>query len=94
MSELDQAYNKLVNECANCEDTTFFEEMRKNEYPLLDERNHIYLDYTGGNLFPRSLINAHMELLCADVYGNPHSSNPISHYQVSQPGPQKSIGVF
>jgi len=78
MNETDQAYNKLVNECANCEDTAFFEELRKTEYPLLDERNHVYLDYTGGNLFPRSLINAHMELLCTDVYGNPHSSNPIS----------------
>ena len=36
------------------------------------------LDYTGGGLYAQSQLDAHMAQLAANVYGNPHSSNPTS----------------
>jgi molybdenum cofactor sulfurtransferase len=56
----------------------FFNELRKKEYARLDELGHVYLDYTGGNIHPRSLVDAHYHYLQNAVYGNPHSSNPAS----------------
>lgn len=56
----------------------FFEKLRAVEYGLLDRQGHIYLDYTGGNLIPVSLIRRHHELLENNVLGNPHSTNPTS----------------
>lgn len=56
----------------------FFNELRAKEYKRLETEGHIYLDYTGGNLYPESLINQHMEVLKTNVFGNPHSTNPTS----------------
>ncbi len=56
----------------------FFNRLRKKEYAKLDKLNHVYLDYTGGNIIPQSLVDAHFKYL-KKVYGNPHSSNPASH---------------
>jgi selenocysteine lyase/cysteine desulfurase len=52
--------------------------VRAREYPLLDARRHVYLDYTAGNLAPRSLIDRHFDLLRGRILGNPHSTNPSS----------------
>jgi molybdenum cofactor sulfurtransferase len=52
--------------------------LRATEYARLDDAGHIYLDYTGGGLYADSQIRAHAELLRANVFGNPHSSNPTS----------------
>lgn len=59
-------------------DDKFFNELRSSEYGRLDAQRHIYLDYTGGNLYPKSLIDWHSNLLVNDTFGNPHSSNPTS----------------
>jgi molybdenum cofactor sulfurtransferase len=59
-------------------DDPFFVNLRRTEYRRLDETGNIYLDYTGGNLYPESLILAYQELLLNNVLGNPHSSNPTS----------------
>jgi selenocysteine lyase/cysteine desulfurase len=56
-----------------------FRNLRKKEYARLDKSNHVYLDYTGGNLYPRSLVKMHASFLQKAVYGNPHSDNPASH---------------
>lgn len=56
----------------------YFEALRNNEYPMLDKQGHVYLDYTGGNLIPRSLLQRHHDLLENNVLGNPHSTNPTS----------------
>jgi molybdenum cofactor sulfurtransferase len=54
------------------------DEVRAREYPLLDATGHIYLDYTAGNLVPRSLVARHVDLLNGNILGNPHSTNPAS----------------
>lgn len=57
---------------------TFFNRLRKKEYARLDETDHVYLDYTGGNIHPKCLVDMHYQFLQNAVYGNPHSSNPAS----------------
>ena len=53
-------------------------ELRRLEYARLDEGDQIYLDYTGGGLYAASQIEAHAELMRAQVLGNPHSNSPAS----------------
>ena len=62
----------------NPDDDAFFNALRSKEYNRLDELGHVYLDYTGGNLYPQCLINKHLLHLKNEVYGNPHSVNPTS----------------
>jgi selenocysteine lyase/cysteine desulfurase len=57
---------------------TFFNKLRAKEYYRLEKENHVYLDYTGGNLYSASQLNKHVELLKHNVFGNPHSTNPTS----------------
>jgi molybdenum cofactor sulfurtransferase len=56
----------------------FFNRLRKKEYSRLDKPGHVYLDYTGGNIHPQSLVEKHYRYLQEAVYGNPHSTNPAS----------------
>ncbi len=56
----------------------FFNELRLKNYPRLDKENHVYLDYTGGNLYSQTQLKQHHLLLEQHVFGNPHSSNPTS----------------
>jgi molybdenum cofactor sulfurtransferase len=56
----------------------FFDQLRREEYENLDKHHHVYLDYTGGNLCPKSLVLSHQTLLLENILGNPHSSNPTS----------------
>jgi molybdenum cofactor sulfurtransferase len=56
----------------------FFESLRKKEFARLDKTGQVYLDYTGGNLYPLSLIKKHQQFLKKAIYGNPHSANPAS----------------
>jgi molybdenum cofactor sulfurtransferase len=61
------------------DDTTrALDDLRAQEYPLLDSTGQIYLDYTAGNLVPQSLVDRHLALLRAHLFGNPHSNNPAS----------------
>ncbi len=59
-------------------DEDFFKSLRSTEFSRLDKNNQIYFDYTGGNLYPESLILKHQEQLLNGVFGNPHSTNPTS----------------
>lgn len=59
-------------------DEKFFSDLREIEYKRLDNLKHVYLDYTGGNLYPLSLLDKHFNYLKKSVYGNPHSTNPTS----------------
>ncbi len=56
----------------------FFNQLRDKEYAKLDQLGQTYLDFTGGNLHPSSLLKAHFELLENSIMGNPHSTNPSS----------------
>jgi len=58
--------------------TAALDRLRSSEYRRLDERGHVYLDYTGGSLYAESQIQSHFDLLRSDVFGNPHSANPTS----------------
>jgi molybdenum cofactor sulfurtransferase len=58
--------------------TKVLDDTRNTEYRRLDEQGHIYLDYTGGNLFAASQVQQHAALLLSQVFGNPHSTNPTS----------------
>ena len=55
-----------------------FERLRRKEFSRLDRTGQVYLDYTGGNLYPVSLVKKHQKFLRRTVYGNPHSTNPTS----------------
>lgn len=57
---------------------SFFNRLRKKEFSRLDKKKQIYLDYTGGGLYPKSLIKTHQRQLLKSVFGNPHSTNPAS----------------
>jgi molybdenum cofactor sulfurtransferase len=59
-------------------DEQFFADLRRREFDRLDRQRHVYLDYTGGNLYAQSLIDKHFAYLREAVYGNPHSTNPTS----------------
>ena len=58
--------------------TDTFTQLRRRDFARLDRQGHTYLDYTGGNLAPASLLREHAELLATDILGNPHSVNPSS----------------
>ncbi len=54
------------------------DELRRSEYARLDAGGHVYLDYTGAGLYAESQLADHLELLRANVFGNPHSVSPAS----------------
>lgn len=56
----------------------YFDVLRNLEYERLDNEGHVYLDFTGGNLYAVSQVNRHLEFLNKQVLGNPHSTNPTS----------------
>ncbi|OAR03054.1 hypothetical protein LLEC1_05871, partial [Akanthomyces lecanii] len=58
--------------------TAILDDLRATEYSFLDERNHVYLDYTGAGLAALSQHQAHHERLKHAAFGNPHSINPTS----------------
>ena len=58
----------------------FFNSLREKEFSRLDKAGHVYLDYTGGNLYADSQLAQHQSMLRDQVFGNPHSTNPSSQY--------------
>lgn len=54
------------------------DEIRQKDFSRLSEQNHVYVDYTGGCLYPQSLVSSHSAQLLDNVLGNPHSTNPTS----------------
>ncbi len=53
--------------------------LRETEFSRLDKQRQTYLDYTGSNLYPASLITGFQSRLLEQVYGNPHSENPTAN---------------
>lgn len=58
--------------------TRALDDLRRTEYARLDATGMVYLDYTGGGLYAESQLRQHLEMLSANVFGNPHSHNPTS----------------
>jgi molybdenum cofactor sulfurtransferase len=54
------------------------DQLRRSDFARLDASGHVYLDYTGAGLYADSQLSEHIELLRANVFGNPHSLNPTS----------------
>ena len=48
-------------------DDIFFAQLRKTEYANLDKQHQTYLDFTGGNLYGKSQIIKHQELLLQHI---------------------------
>eukprot|EP01116_Phalansterium_solitarium_P011101 TRINITY_DN2670_c0_g1_i4.p1 TRINITY_DN2670_c0_g1~~TRINITY_DN2670_c0_g1_i4.p1 ORF type:complete len:349 (+),score=81.28 TRINITY_DN2670_c0_g1_i4:128-1174(+) len=71
-------YAHFVERFPDYLDTAVLDEVRDKDYRRLDKYHHTYLDYTGGALYPASLITAYNDFLQEGVYGNPHSANPTS----------------
>lgn len=59
-------------------ETSVLDKLRKTDYKRLDKQKHVYLDYTGGNLYAESQIKKHLDSLKSQTFGNPHSTNPTS----------------
>ena len=59
-------------------DVAHITHLHKNEYPYLNEQEHIYVDYTGSGLPSMTQIKAHHARMASTVAGNPHSINPAS----------------
>ena len=57
---------------------TEFAALRAREFARLDAGGHAYLDFTGGALFPESLVTSHTAMLRDSVMGNPHAESPAS----------------
>ena len=74
----------------------FFNQLRKTEFGRLNTLGQTYLDYTGGNLHPKSLLEKHYKLLQESILGNPHSTNPSSQMstQLVEEARQKIIDFF
>ena len=77
-NELREAFEAFVRAYPGYSQTQALDELRQRDFSRLDQRNHVYLDYTGGGLYGDSQIRRHMELLRSTVFGNPHSTNPTS----------------
>jgi molybdenum cofactor sulfurtransferase len=77
-------------------DNTSFDTLRSQDYENLDAQQHVYLDYTGGNLFPKQLILQHQNMLLNNILGNPHSINPSSlkATQLVEEARQKVLSFF
>ncbi len=79
--EKAQAEEALVHFLARYPDykkTSLLDDLRATEYRRLDEREQVYLDYTGGSLYAESQLQKHFDLLRSSVLGNPHSASPAS----------------
>ena len=77
-SQRAAAYDQFLTRYPEYAQTGLLDELRATEYARLDRLGHTYLDYTGGGIYATSQLQEHMALLDANVYGNPHSSNPTS----------------
>jgi molybdenum cofactor sulfurtransferase len=78
MNSLGEAERAFLDKYPDYRGTTSVDELRHAHYERLDRLGHLYLDYTGSSLYASTQIQEHMQLLLADVFGNPHSSNPTS----------------
>jgi selenocysteine lyase/cysteine desulfurase len=76
--QLEEARAEFLTRFAGFKNTSQLDDCRATEYRRLDERGHVYLDYTGGSLWAESQIQKHFELLRSSVLGNPHSASPAS----------------
>ncbi|OEK00290.1 hypothetical protein BFP97_01630 [Roseivirga sp. 4D4] len=71
-------YKSFISKYPAFQQTHHIDELRSNDFKRLDEQEHTYLDFTGGQLFGESQVRKHHDFLCNTILGNPHSINPSS----------------
>lgn len=74
------SYTDFIKKYPAYAETSAIDEIRKKDFQRLDKNKHIYLDYTGGNLYAESQVEQHHQMLKNNLFGNPHSFNPSSMY--------------
>jgi len=74
----ESAFKMFLSAYPAYESTRVLDVLRATDYARLDRQGHVYLDYTGGSLYPESLVREHVDLLVNNIYGNPHSKNSTS----------------
>ena len=77
-SILEPDYAAFLEAYPTYAETRTIDELRAVEFRRLDDQRLVYLDYTGGGLYPYSVVLRHAEFLTTHVLGNPHSVNPAS----------------
>ena len=78
MKTLEQDYAAFLDAYPSYAETAALDAVRDTEFARLDDQRMVYLDYTGGGLYPASVVERHGEYLITHVLGNPHSANPAS----------------
>ena len=78
MSNPPYSYNDFIQRYPDFDNFPALNALREREYRRLDALGQVYLDYTGGGLYPESLVQEHADFLLNSVLGNPHSQNPTS----------------
>jgi selenocysteine lyase/cysteine desulfurase len=77
-AERDAAFCNFLDRYPSYARTSILDDLRTTDYGRLDRLGEVYLDYTGGALYPESILQRHLDLLRQNVFGNPHSTNPTS----------------
>ena len=75
---LERDYAAFLGAYPTYAETSTLDELRATEFRRLDDQRLVYLDYTGGGLYPSSVVRRHAEFLTSHVLGNLHSVNPAS----------------
>ena len=74
----DAAYEASLDAHPEYLNTAVLDEIRARDFVRLDEKSHVYLDYTGAGLYAASQLQRHTELLATGIFGNPHSHSAPS----------------
>jgi len=77
-TDLASAKTLFLSSYPEYQQTLSLDEWRARDYSRLDKSGHVYLDYTGGNIYGESQVKTHQEFLLNNILGNPHSTNPSS----------------
>ncbi|MFZ3078127.1 MAG: aminotransferase class V-fold PLP-dependent enzyme, partial [Bellilinea sp.] len=78
LEKYEEAHTQFLQNFPSYSNTHPLDELRQAEYSRLERLGQIYLDYTGGGLYSDRQVQAHLDLLQNNVFGNPHSTNPTS----------------
>ena len=71
----ERDYAAFIEAYPTYAETDALDALRDAEFRRLDDQQIVYLDYTGGGLYPSSIVLRHAEFLATHVLGNPHSGS-------------------
>jgi len=81
--DIDADFAEFLQRYPNYANSQHIDRLRAEEFTRLENNSETYLDYTGGGLYPESLIDTHCQLLKTRVFGNPHSHSNSSQLSSS-----------